>query len=168
MLLAGNQAIFSRPVPGTWPPEQMKQAGTNLPSWHSLKRMPGPHRPRIHFYDKLDPVWWAENTDEPTPPDWYRAGDRHRDLKWHFRNPFHNFDFYVAGVADKKFTRSGRYPARNSNPRGGWDFEVIRRRLALLPFISYERPRITFYFGWRESGAFGIELRWHRKLAGKN
>jgi hypothetical protein len=49
---------------------------------------------------------------------WYRPGDRHRDLKWSFRNPFHNFDHYVIGIADKSFQRSGKYPERNSNPRG--------------------------------------------------
>ena len=119
--------------------------------------------PKIHFYDKWNPVWWVENADEPVPPKWYLPDDKHRTMKWHFRNPFHNFDFYVIGVADRRFTRSGRYPERNANPHGGWDFEVSRRRLAVLPFVSYERPRVTFYFGWRESGAFGVELRLHHR-----
>lgn len=140
-----------------------KLPSTNV--WHSVKILPSPRLPKIHFYDKLNPVWWLKNSDEPNPPAWYLPGDPQRRLKWKFRNPFHNFDSYVIGVADKKFTRSGFFPARNSDPRGGWDFEIVRRRLALLPFFSYERPRLTFYFGWRNRGAFGVELRFHRHPA---
>lgn len=143
----------------------MKQDWTNLPPWHTVRKVPKPVK--FHFYDKFNPVWWAENADEPVPPAWYLPGDKHRTLKWHFRNPFHNFDFYVVGVADRKFTRSGRYPERNANPHGGWDFAVLRRWTTLLPFVSYERPRVTFYIGWRESGAFGIELRIHHLKASK-
>jgi hypothetical protein len=161
-LLAGEQWGCARPVPGLWPPVPMRPP-THLPPWHGLVHHPGTNLPAIHFYDKLNPVWWAENANEPTPPPWYQPGDPHRDLKWHFRNPFHNFDFYVMGVADKKFTRYGRYPGRNGSPLGGWNLEIVHRRLAFLPFISYERPRITFYLGWRESGAFGIELRLHHR-----
>lgn len=159
----GGQTAFSRPVPGVWPPVPMKlpPPDTHSPAWHSVKKRPGSRLPEIHFYDKLNPVWWAENADDPVPPAWYLPGDKHRTLKWHFRNPFHDFDFYILGVVDKKFTRSGHYPERNSDPHGGWDFELGRRWVALLPFISYERPKVTFYFGWRESGAFGMELRLH-------
>ena len=137
--------------------------GTNSVRWHTITVLPNANLPRIHLFNKLNPVWWVENADEPVPPAWYLPGDHHRATKWRFRNPFHNFDFYVVGVADKKFVRSGRYPERNSNPRGGWDFELARRKLALLPFFSYERQRCTFYLGWREHGAFGLELRFHRK-----
>ena len=115
------------------------------------------------FYNKLNPVWWLENADDPVPPAWYLPQDKHRALKWRFRNPFHNFDFYVIGVADKKFMRSGHYPERNSDPQGGWDFEVARRRLALLPYVSYERKKFNFYFGWREHGAFGVEMKFHKR-----
>ena len=143
-------------------------AATNVPAldghWHSLNVVPKPGLPEIDFYNKLNPVWWMENADDPVPPAWYRPTDRHRAAKWRFRNPFHNFDFYVIGVADRQFVRSGRYPERNSNPLGGWDFELARRKLALLPFVSYERHWCTFYFGWREHGAFGLELRFHRKV----
>ena len=138
-------------------------AGTNRIGWHTIPVTPKAGLPEIHFYNKLNPVWWLENADELVPPAWYLPADRHRVTKWHFRNPFHNFDFYVIGVADKKFVRSGRYPERNSNPHGGWDFEIVRRRLALLPFVSYERSRCTFYFGWREHGAFGAEMRFHHR-----
>lgn len=146
-------------------PAPMKRApaDTNCVRWHTITVMPKPGLPEIHFYNKLNPVWWLQNADDPVPPDWYRPEDKHRVMKWHFRNPFHNFNFYVIGVADKKFYRSGFYPERNSNPNGGWDFAVSRRWLALLPFVSYERDWCSFYFGWREHGAFGIKLQFHRK-----
>ena len=156
--------VFARPIPGIWPVHMQRPvADTNSPAWHSIKVTPGSRLPQIHFYNKLNPVWWLENADDPVPPAWYLPKDKHRALKWRFRNPFHNFDFYVIGVADKKFTRSGHYPERNSDPHGGWDFELARRRLALLPYVSCERKHFNFYFGWRERGAFGIEMKFHKK-----
>ena len=137
-------------------------AGTNVARWHSIRVAPKADRPEIHFYDKLNPVWWLGNLDDPLPPPWYRPADKHRTTKWYFRNPFHNFDFYVIGVADKNFVRSGYYPEGNSNPHGGWDFELARRNCVLLPFVSYARRWTTVYFGWREHGAFGIELKFHK------
>ncbi len=166
LLLASGWSAVSRPLVVTGQPMSIKPPTTRTNSfpiarWHTITVSPDPGRPEIHFYQKLNPVWWLENADEPTAPAWYLPEDRHRDLKWQLRNPFHNFDHYVIGVADKKFYRSGKYPERNSNPHGGWDFAVARRSLALLPFVSYERSRCTFYFGWREHGAFGIELKLH-------
>ena len=159
-LLAGSPSAFPRPIPPAWQPIPMKRPpeDTNAARWHSIKVAPRAELPKIHFYDKLNPVWWVENSDEPVPPEWYKPEDQHRVMKWHFRNPFHNFDNYVIGVADKKFVRSGKYPERNSNWNGGWDFEVARRKLVLLPFISCQRGSFNFYFGWREHGNFGIKL----------
>jgi hypothetical protein len=160
LLLIGGQSTFARPEPAAWQPRPMKRppAGTNSAQWHSVRVTPRAELPEIHFYDKLNPVWWVENSDEPIPPKWYKPDDKHRVMKWHFRNPFHNFSFYVIGVADKEFVRSGKYPERNSSPHGGWDFEVARRKLVLLPFISCQRGSFNFYFGWREHGSFGIKL----------
>jgi hypothetical protein len=126
--------------------------------WHTIVIKPGPHTPKTHFYNKLNPVWWFKNSDEPTPPDWYLPHGRHRKLKWSFRNPMHNFNFYVIGVADEKFTRSGRFPKQNSDPRGGWDFEAARYKFIWLPFVAYHRPKFDFYFGWRNHGNFGIKI----------
>ena len=56
---------------------------------------------RFSTWRKMNPVWWFGNTDEPVAPDWYRSGKRGRNFMWHLRNPCHNFDFYVIGVADK-------------------------------------------------------------------
>jgi len=126
--------------------------------WHSLQMFPSPKLPAIHIWQKFDPVWWFENSDEPVPPAWYLPDDKHRITKWHLRNPFHNLDFYVLGVADKKSVRSGRYPDLIANPHGGWNFSVTRRRLILLPFVDYHRGGFEFYFGWRTHGNFGIKF----------
>lgn len=153
-------SAFSRPVPAAWQPAPMKRppAATNSARWHTITVTPPADLPKIHFYDKLNPVWWFGNIDDPVPPAWYRPHSKHRTFLWHLRNPFHNFDHYVIGIADKKFKRSGRWPKRNSNPNGGWDFEAARRKLVLLPFFSYEHGGFNFYFGWRERGDFGVKL----------
>ena len=122
--VAGRQPVrFStlHPVIRDAGPHEGPPADTNAARWHSIKVTPRAGLPKVHFYDKLNPVWWAENSDEPVPPKWYKPEDRHRVMKWHFRNPFHNFGNYVIGVADKEFVRSGKYVDRNSRPPGGWN-----------------------------------------------
>jgi hypothetical protein len=156
--LAQRNAHEIKPVP-----MQHRPADTNAVRWHTITVKPKPGVPEIHVYDKLNPVWWFGNADDPVPPDWYRPDDKHRQTKWYFRNPLHNFTFYVIGLADKNFHRSGHYPERNSDPHGGWDFDLIRRHILFLPHISYDRKWCNFYFGWRERGNFGIELIFHRK-----
>jgi hypothetical protein len=160
LLLIICPSVFSRPVPAAWQPAQMKPppVGTNSVRWHSIKVTPNPDLPKIHFYNKLNPVWWFGNMDDPVPPAWFRPDSKHRVFLWHLRNPFHNFDHYVIGISDRKFVRSGKYPERNSSPDGGWNFAVARRKLAVLPFLSYQRGRFNFYFGWRERGDFGIKV----------
>ncbi|HWD91219.1 MAG TPA: hypothetical protein VG938_02605 [Verrucomicrobiae bacterium] len=133
--------------------------------WRTITVKPGPNAPKIHFYNKLNPVWWLKNADDPQPPEWYKPDDSHRRLKWSFRNPLHNFDFYVIGVADKKCERSGQFPEQNSDPRGGWDFEATRYKFIWLPFIAYHRPKFDFYFGWRNRGNFGIKINFNPKKA---
>lgn len=165
LLSAGTVAAFAqrnahelKPAPMRRPPPDPHAA-----RWHTIHVEPKADLPEIHFYDKLNPVWWFGNADDPIPPDWYKPDDSHRQTKWFFRNPLHNFNFYVVGVADKKISRSGHYPDRNSTPKGGWDFEVARRRIIFLPFVSYDRSWCTFYFGWRERGNFGMKLNFHRR-----
>jgi hypothetical protein len=139
-------------------PHPMVRTNAACVSWRTVRIQPGPRAPKIHFYNKLNPVWWFKNSDDPKPPAWYRPDDKHRRLKWSFRNPLHNFHFYVIGVADKKFHRSGRFPDQNSDPRGGWDFEAARYKFIWLPFVSYHRPAFDFYLGWRNRGNFGIKI----------
>jgi hypothetical protein len=156
-VLFGAPNLFAKFVPET---HSMLRTNANSPPahWHTIIVKPPATAPRIHFYSKLNPVWWFKNSDDPKPPEWYRPEDKHRRLKWSFRNPMHNFDFYVIGVADKKFARSGRFPNLNSDPRGGWDFEATRWKFIWLPFVAYHRPKFDFYFGWRNRGNFGIKF----------
>ena len=118
---------------------------------------------RFSACQKLDPVWWLGNADEPVAPDWYRPGKHCRNLLWHLRNPCHNFSCYVIGISDKSFTRVGRFPSEVFNPGGGWNWAVCRYKRLRLPFVSYNRGRFRFYSGWRAVGDFGLEL----KLAAK-
>jgi hypothetical protein len=108
---------------------------------------------------KWNPKFWLGNLDDPVPPPGYRPNDKHRAGRWRLRNPGHNFDFYVIGIADKTFRRAGRYPDRIFSPRNGWNWAVCKYKWARLPFISYHHNSFKFYFGWRERGNFGIELK---------
>ena len=130
--------------------------------WHSLVMQGRTNPPAIHFYDKINPLWWFGNVDQPSAPDWYRPGEKDRDFLWHLRNPLTNFSNYVIGVADKDTVRSGSYPERTSNPYGGWMFAVTRRKIVYLPFVDYKRGGFEFYFGWRLHGNFGIKLNFNQ------
>ena len=85
-------------------------------------------------------------------------GRRLRKVAWYVRNPFHNFTFYVIGIADKPFWRIGPYPTETSNPHQGWNWAVCERKMARLAFVDYKRKRFEFYAGWRTGGNFGIKL----------
>jgi hypothetical protein len=108
---------------------------------------------------KWSPGFWLGNSDEPVPPADYRPDDKRRTQKWYFRNPTHNFNYYVIGIADKTFRRSGRCPHEVFNPRQGWNWAVCKYRFLRLPFASYQRGRFRFYLGWRERGNFGAEIK---------
>ncbi len=104
---------------------------------------------------KWNPLWWLGNVDDPEPPDWYRPGSANRRWLWQLRNPLHNFTFYVIGIADKPFSRTGRFPAAVFAPEGGWNWAVARHKWVRLPFVSYHGKWGRFYLGWRERGNFG-------------
>jgi hypothetical protein len=115
------------------------QAGlTPKPKWHSVVMRPKTNEPPVHWYNKINPVWWFGNLEEPIPPAWYEPTNSMRKVKWYFRNPFTNLSYYVIGVADKQTVRSGRYPTLVGNPHGGWNFAVTRRRIVFLPFMDYK------------------------------
>jgi hypothetical protein len=120
---------------------------------------PPANHPLIRTRDKFNPAWWFQNADDPVPPTSYRPNDKHRLRKWRFRNPLHNFTFYVIGVADKKVTRSGRYPQDTFSPKGGWNITATRRKCVYLPFVSWCHARNGFHFycGWRSNGNFGFK-----------
>ncbi|MDB6065858.1 MAG: hypothetical protein JWR26_2066 [Pedosphaera sp.] len=107
---------------------------------------------------KWNPRFWFGNLDEPMPPDDYRPDDKHRVRSWYFRNPTHNLTFYVIGITDKTFRRSGRHPDQVFNPRQGWNWALCKYKWVRLPFISYQKKSFSFYLGWRERGNFGGKL----------
>jgi hypothetical protein len=130
--------------------------------------IPRTNTPTIHFYNRLNPIWWLGNADEPRPPEWYRPNARTRTFTWYLRNPFSNFSKYVIGIQDKKSIRSGKYPDKNGNPHGGWNFAVSRRHILILPFIDFKHGRFEFYSGWRERGNFGMKLNLWQRLPAPN
>jgi len=122
-----------------------------------------PKEQRFTLLQKLNPIWWFGNADDPEPPEKYRPGKPLRKFFWYCRNPFHNFDHYVIGISDKPFTRIGPYPNRMQNPNGGWNWAVCRYGWWQLPFADYQRGRFEFYIGWRTGGNFGIKLNFAQK-----
>jgi len=143
-------------------PSHSSQVTEPKPKWHSVVMLVRTNQPVIHFYDKLNPIWWFGNCDEPRAPAWYRPGKRFRNFTWYLRNPFEDFSNYVIGISDKQSVRSGRYPTRISNPHCGWNFAVSHRCIVYLPFWDYKHGRFEFYFGWRERGNFGIKLNFRQ------
>jgi hypothetical protein len=113
---------------------------------------------------KWEPKFWFGNLDDPAPPPDYRPNDGDRLRKWYWRNSMHNFDFYVIGLADKTFRRSGRYPGDVFNPQPGWNWAMCKYKWIRLPFISYHRRHFQFYLGWRERGNFGVKLTFDKDL----
>jgi hypothetical protein len=109
-------------------------------------------------WKKLNPCWWIGNDDDPVPPGdmWPDDPQWLRKLRWAFRNPLHNFTFYVIGVADQDFARTSE---GNWNPAGGWLTAIITYKWLWLPYVSYKGTKWEFYLGWRERGNFGVTLR---------
>ena len=142
-------------MPSTAGPLPGGAAATNAPPRKVFKNIPE-HRPKT--VQKLNPVFWFGNLDDPVPPDSYRPDDPHRVRKWYWRNPCHNFMFYVIGIADKEFERVGRFPEKVFCPGEGWNWAVCKYKCLRLPFVSYQKGRFKFYCGWRNRGNFGIEL----------
>jgi hypothetical protein len=116
---------------------------------------------------KSNPVWWFKNADDPVPPPDYRKDKCCRRFMWYMRNPFHNLDHYVIGIGDKPFTRVGRFPDKNANPNGGWNWAVCKHKCLRLPFVDYQRGGFEFYCGWRNGGNFGMKLNFAQKRATK-
>lgn len=148
-------------------PSAHKTGSTNAPVV-SVKNAP----PKRYFNvpkskpttaQKFNPIFWFGNLDDPVPPDWYRSENRMRKVLWNFRNPLHNFFFYVIGIADKEFEIVGRVPGRISNPEGGWNWTVCKYKWLRLPFVSYKRGGFNFYLGWRNRGNFGMKFNYSHR-----
>src|SRR5438270_10895964 len=90
---------------------------------------------KLDISQKLSPEFWFGNLDDPEPPMDYLPPDPLRKAKWYWRNPLHNFTFYVMGIADADFERTGRYPDFNFAPEDGWNWAVCKKGWLQLPFI---------------------------------
>lgn len=119
-------------------------------------------QPPDSAFPKWNPIWWFGNVDDPEPPAWYRPGSPSRRCLWQLRNPLHNFSFYVIGIADKPFTRAGRFPKAVFAPDNGWNWAVASHECVRLPFISFNDEWGRFYFGWRERGNLGFKVNFGR------
>ena len=159
--------LARQPYPPAPAPHKFAPTATNAAAadghWHTVPLAPRQGLPKIQTGDKVNPIWWFKNVDEPQPPRDYLPHDHNRHTKWRFRNSFHNLTFYVIGVADKKVERTGKYPKSVMNPHGGWNFAVTKYKFLRLPFVSYRHGGFEFYLGWREHGNFGTKLNIHSK-----
>ena len=144
---------------GSGPQQQSREGVTNVATAPTATAIhTNVPRHRFKTTQKLNPVFWFGNADDPVPPPWYRPDDPKRLRRWYWRNSCHNFTFYVMGIADKDFTRVGCRPNVVFNPEGGWNWTVCRYKCVRLPCISYQRNDFKFYIGWRERGNFGVKL----------
>lgn len=111
----------------------------------------------------FNPLWWFLNSDHP----WagrYKGEGFIGVVKWHLRNPLHNYFKYCIGVGERDtliFTWTDGYIVENFPAPGLrlawlWDIDAP---LILLPCIQYRGKKIEWYIGWRANGAFGMALR---------
>ena len=158
-----DQISMNGGSPNTGPSQLGSRSSTNE-SPTVFHHIPKPSQ-KFSTWKKVNLVWWFGNADDPVPPLSYRKGKCCRKFMWYVRNPFHNFDHYVIGIGDKHFTRVGRFPDRQANPNGGWNWTVCRYRNLRLPFVDYQRGGFEFYCGWRNGGNFGMKLNFGQKRA---
>lgn len=93
------------------------------------------------------PDWYLQNQ-----PSWKRA------IWWFFRNPFHNFTFYVIGFCDHPSVSYGKSP--EDVFVDGWNYGYTKVFGVPWPFISYQGKSWKWYAGWRMPGAaFGFKFR---------
>jgi len=117
-------------------------------------------REPIAINRKVQPWWWFYNSDDPRPPVEYTPGkpDWLRTVLWYLRNPIHNGNFYVWGVADKNFTVTTRFLSKDRKTY--WSTLNFQSHLVpiRLPFFAYERKHWVFKVGWQANGDFQIKI----------
>lgn len=110
-------------------------------------------------------LWWAffGNADDGYYGDEkWRAGRKPSfwlALQWWFRNPAHNFCFYVIGFADEDHIFVGD---KNWGVDFGWSIHWCVTTLTgkRRPLLTYRTKKGRMrYIGWRPYGAFGIAFR---------
>lgn len=129
-------------------------------SWQTKVNIPR-HKGKIHWYNKINPIWWFGNIDDPVPPKEYCPNNKCRRFLYSLRNPFHNFTFYVIGIADREFRIEGKDVKNVFRPDDGLNFTVSHCGPFLLPFVSFKKEHFKFYIGWRPDGNFGFKFNPH-------
>lgn len=122
----------------------------------------------ISWTDKINPLWWFGNRDDPVTPDWHMPGWPYwwRQFVWLFvRNPLHNFTAYVIGVQDREYTFHASKPNtinHTFSDGGGWLFGYCAVDWVRLPFTSYRGQQIEGYLGWHPSGKLALAIRTYK------
>ena len=128
---------------GNWPEDYFRKA-----------------RGPVTFGDKINPLWWIKNTDDPVEDNgWYLPGKPlwYRRIRWGIRNPLANFRRYNIGFWDKQ---NIWIPERWKRNPIGWDGQDTQWPLdgeglgITLQFISYRVGAFEGYFGWNGTGEF--------------
>ncbi len=159
-------------------------------SQHWLYTFVPRHRCQIQWYDLPHWTTWAllGNDDdgifgeEPTAN--YRLRQKPcfgKAAAWAWRNPLHNFCFYVIGSADgvnseytllrltPECSEAFVYRSKSTTVFAGKDSSLYLALHGWKPFISSrivwsERRESRFYIGWRCRGNFGIRFNpWGRR-----
>jgi len=117
-------------------------------------------RKPFSILNKINPIWWFLNEDDPTPtPDYAPTNPQWlRNTQWNLRNPLHNFTFYVIGVSDRDNVRFGNSPTNVFDKKLKWTWSVTYVKYLYLPFISYVGSSMAWYIGWRDGGNFGLKI----------
>jgi hypothetical protein len=117
-------------------------------------------RHTIPIQRKLQPWWWLYNCDDPRPPADYSPGkpDWLRTALWYLRNPIHNGNFYVWGVADKNFTVTTHFLSKDEKIYWSTLNFRVGAVSVKLPFFAFEGKRWVFKVGWQANGDFQIKV----------
>lgn len=77
----------------------------------------------MKLLQKLNPLWWLQNDDDPIVPDWFKSPlsfISDQSYWMYLRNPLHNFTNYIIGIRDiKKKWRYGIAPEDVFKKDGG-------------------------------------------------
>lgn len=109
-------------------------------------------------------AFFGNEDDGPYGDNKWRAGRSKTfklALEWWFRNPAHNWCFYVIGIADSDHYFEGR---KDWGVDPGFSFHYTYKLGGIkLPLLSYVGKKKGWYIGWRPSGAFGVSLNFAKK-----
>ena len=108
-----------------------------------------PNRKPATFLQRINPLWWASDTEQDMTWPWWR---------WFIRNPFANFFAVVVGVAHcyrtVYYTKSPWSYAED----GGCNIciTLVNGSWFPRPFISFRGKKWERSIGWKTSGCFAL------------